>query len=99
MSAKKTVRTMCPMSCHPTYCGMLADVEDGKLVGVKGDKENPDSRGFLCVRGQTSSEVYGNPKRLRRPMIRVAKGRDEWREASWEEALDLIAGRMKAVAQ
>ena len=52
--AVKTVRTMCPMNCHPTLCGMLADVEDGKVVAVRGDPENPDSRGFLCIRGQAS---------------------------------------------
>ena len=69
-SETKVVRTMCPMSCHPTFCGMLAETKDGKLVGTTGDKDNPDSRGFLCVRGQNSHEVIGNPKRLLRPMIR-----------------------------
>ena len=33
-AARRTVRTMCPMNCHPTLCGMLVDVEDGRLVGV-----------------------------------------------------------------
>ena len=42
-SETKVVRTMCPMSCHPTFCGMLAEVKDGKLVGTTGDKDNPDS--------------------------------------------------------
>ena len=50
----QTVRTMCPMNCHPTLCGMLADVDDGKLVAVRGDEANPDSQGFLCVRGLAS---------------------------------------------
>jgi molybdopterin-dependent oxidoreductase iron-sulfur protein len=48
MSAAKVVRTMCPMNCHPTFCGMLVEVEDGKLKAVSGDKGNPDSQGFLC---------------------------------------------------
>ena len=61
--------TMCPMNCHPTQCGMLADVRDGKLLGVRGDKDNPDSQGFLCVRGQVASEIIGNPKRLLTPLI------------------------------
>ena len=55
------LRTMCPMNCHPTLCGMLVDVEDGRLVAVQGDPENPDSRGFLCIRGQASREIIGNP--------------------------------------
>jgi len=99
--AVETIPTMCPMNCDPTQCGMLVDVQDGKLIGVKGDKDNPDSQGFLCVRGQASREIIGNPKRILKPLIRERRGEDEWREASWDEALDLItvkileAGREK----
>ena len=60
----KIVRTMCPMNCHPTFCGMLVEVEDGKLKTVSGDKDNPDSHGFLCVRGRSTNEIFGNPRRL-----------------------------------
>ena len=66
----KIVRTMCPMNCHPTLCGMLAEVRDGRLVGVKGDEANPDSRGFPCVRGQASRRVIDNHARLRSPRSR-----------------------------
>jgi anaerobic selenocysteine-containing dehydrogenase len=75
---------------------MVVDVEDGRLVGVAGDPENPDSRGFLCVRGQASREIIGNPLRLLHPLVREARGVDAWRRASWDEALDLIASRMRA---
>ena len=87
---------MCPMNCHPTLCGMVVDVEDGRLVGVAGDPENPDSRGFLCVRGQASREIIDNPQRLLYPLVRERRGVDRWRRASWDEALDLIAARMRA---
>ena len=87
--ASKIVRTMCPMNCHPTLCGMLAEVRGGKLVGVQGDKENPDSRGFLCIRGQASPEIFDNPARLLYPLIRDRRG-DDFRRASWDEALDRI---------
>jgi anaerobic selenocysteine-containing dehydrogenase len=50
----KVVRTMCPMNCHPTFCGMLVEVDGGKLKTVSGDKDNPDSQGFLCVRGRST---------------------------------------------
>ena len=56
------VRTMCPMSCHPTLCGMLAEVRDGTLVSVKGDEDNPDSRGFLCIRGTGAREKSATPR-------------------------------------
>ncbi len=51
MSERNTARTMCPMNCHPTFCGMLVTVEDERLIEVKGDPDNPDSEGFLCGRG------------------------------------------------
>ncbi len=98
MTERRTVRTMCPMNCHPTLCGMLVDIEDGRLVKVSGDPDNPDSRGFLCVRGHASREVIDNPRRLLQPLIR-GRPSDDWRQASWDEALDLIAARMLAVGR
>jgi len=93
-----TIRTMCPMNCHPTLCGMLVDVEDGQLAGVHGDPDNPDSRGFLCIRGQASREIIGNPRRLLLPLLRDRRG-DKWRSASWDEALDLIAARVRVAGR
>jgi len=84
------------MSCHPTLCGMLAEVEDGKLLRVRGDKANPDSQGFLCVRGQASREIIDNPHRLLHPLMRDRRTEDAWREASWEEVLERIVTRMQA---
>src|SRR5262245_19942362 len=95
----RTHRTMCPMNCHPTLCGMLVTVEDGRLHGVRGDPDNPDSRGFLCVRGQASREIIGNPRRLLHPLVRARRGEDAWRRVSWDEALDHVAGRMAAVGR
>jgi anaerobic selenocysteine-containing dehydrogenase len=96
---RRLVRTMCPMNCHPTLCGMLVEVEEDRLVGVSGDKDNPDSHGFLCVRGQASREIIGNPRRLVTPLIRARRGADRWHEATWDEALDLIAARMTAAGR
>lgn len=81
----QVVRTMCPMNCHPTLCGMLAEVRDGVLTGVKGDPANPDSRGFLCIRGQASREIIGNPARLLHPLVRDARS-EPLRRATWDEA-------------
>lgn len=85
-----TVRTMCPMNCHPTLCGMLAEVRNGRLLGVRGDAANPDSRGFLCVRGQASREVIDNPARLLHPLVRDRR-EASFRRASWDEALERMA--------
>src|SRR5437667_1546767 len=84
---------MCPMNCHPTLCGMLVEVEDGRVVRVSGDPDNPDSRGFLCVRGQASPEILDNSRRLLHPMMRATR-RSPWRRATWDEALDCITAAM-----
>jgi anaerobic selenocysteine-containing dehydrogenase len=78
---------------------MLVDIKNGEVVGVRGDKDNPDSQGFLCVRGQASRQIIGNPKRLLKPLIRERRSDDRWREASWDDALDLIAGRIAGVGR
>ncbi len=89
-----TVRTMCPMNCHPTLCGMLAEVRDGRLLGVKGDEANPDSRGFLCIRGQASHEIIGNPARLLHPLVRDRRS-DDFRRATWDEAFARIVDGLR----
>jgi anaerobic selenocysteine-containing dehydrogenase len=78
---------------------MLVDVDEGRLVGVRGDKENPDSRGFLCVRGQASHEIIGNSQRLLYPLIRERRSDDAWRQVSWDEAFARIVARMQAVGR
>ncbi|MBI4611109.1 MAG: molybdopterin-dependent oxidoreductase [Candidatus Rokubacteria bacterium] len=96
---RRVFRTMCPMNCHPTLCGMLVELEDGRVVKVSGDPENPDSQGFLCVRGHAARDIIGNPRRLLHPLVRARRSEDAWRQASWDEALDLIVARMRAVGR
>lgn len=93
----KTIRTMCPMNCHPTLCGMLVDVEGDKVVDVRGDPDNPDSRGFLCIRGQAAREIIDSPTRLLHPLVRDWRT-DEFRRATWDEALARIASAIEAEA-
>jgi anaerobic selenocysteine-containing dehydrogenase len=91
MVGKRQITTMCPMNCIPTQCGMTVEVEDNKLLAVKGDVHNPDSRGFLCIRGRATREIFDNPKRLLHPLRRVgARGDNQWQECSWDEAYDMI---------
>ena len=87
------------MNCHPTFCGMLATVEDNRLVAVAGDKDNPDSEGFLCVRGMASREIMDNPARLLHPLVRDRRGSDDWREVQWDEAFDRIVSGMRKVGR
>ena len=96
-TARRQLKTMCPMNCNPTQCGMLVEVEDERVLSIKGDPENPDSRGFLCIRGQATREIPENPLRLTVPLRRVgARGEDRWEPISWEEAYSLIVEKIQA---
>ncbi len=94
--ATRTLKTMCPMNCHPTLCGMEVTVEGDKFVGIKGDATHPDSKGALCMRGQAAHEIVGNDKRLTVPLMRDKRG-GELREATWDEAYARITAAMGAV--
>lgn len=99
MTAPRIVQSMCPMNCHPTLCGMRVTVDGDRFVSIEGDHKNPDSRGGLCMRGKAAHEIVGNPARLLTPKIRTVRGKDRWRDAGWDEALDLITSRMRRVGR
>lgn len=92
----RTIRTMCPMNCQPTFCGMQVQVEGDQLVAISGDKGNPDSQGFLCIRGRAASEIIGNDKRILYPMARDRRGGGDWQRISWDEALTRITQAIEA---
>lgn len=94
-----TFKTMCPMNCHPTLCGMTVTVDEGHQVAIAGDETNPDSQGFLCMRGKAAHEIVGNDRRLLSPRVRRTRGVDEWSETSWDAALDQIADHMRMVGR
>jgi len=66
------------------------------VVKVTGNKEyGTPNQGSLCVKGRFGMDFIHHPSRLKTPLIRQADG--AFREASWEEAYDLIAGQLKAI--
>lgn len=96
MTTKRQVTTMCPMNCLPTQCGMTVQVEENRLLSLKGDPHNPDSRGFLCIRGHAAQEIFENPKRLLYPLRRVGeRGEDRWERCSWEDVYALIVDSIR----
>ncbi|MFF0489264.1 molybdopterin-dependent oxidoreductase [Nocardia sp. NPDC004068] len=91
---RKLLRT-CPL-CE-AVCGLEVTVDSGdRVVGVRGDREDPFSRGFICPKGASLGRLDEDPDRLSEPMIRD-RGTGEWRTASWDEAFDLIAERIPAL--
>ncbi len=91
-----------PSFCEMCFwkCGILGQVRDGRLVGVRGNPAHPMSQGHLCARGNSGFLLHSDPDRLVHPMIRTGeRGEGKFRRASWEEALDLIATRMLAIRE
>jgi anaerobic selenocysteine-containing dehydrogenase len=96
MSAQEIRRSVCARDC-PDVCSMIAEVVDGKVVRVTGDPDHPITRGFLCARFQHYEELINHPDRLLYPLARERKT-DEFERVSWDEALDLVGGRFREIA-
>jgi thiosulfate reductase/polysulfide reductase chain A len=88
----------------PTYCEVcfwkcaawVYTNEDGKILKIIGNEDDPHCNGRLCPRGTGGIGMYTDTDRLKTPLIRVEEnGEQTFREASWDEALDLIAKKMK----
>ncbi len=87
----KNVLTTC-IYCG-TGCTLYLEVLDGKVVGTQAVKGHPVSDGRLCVKGWNAHSFVYHPERLTQPLIRDQRG-GPLREATWDEALDLVAGRL-----
>lgn len=87
------IRTACPRDCYDT-CGLIAEVENGRLVRILGDPDHGATRGILCPKAGALVELVYHPERLKAPMV---KRDGEWFRVSWNEALDIIAGKIMAI--
>jgi anaerobic selenocysteine-containing dehydrogenase len=79
--------------CEP-LCGMVATVEDGRLVALRPDKDHPLSAGFACQKGIAFTEVQNDPDRVTTPLRRTQGG---FEPVSWDEAMSDIAARLTAI--
>ena len=87
----REVKTTCPYCA--VGCQMFLGVTKGKVVEVRGDPGGPSNGGLLCVKGRFGiAEVINDQDRLKTPLI---KREGKFIEASWDEALDLVAGAFK----
>ncbi|MFO7558795.1 MAG: molybdopterin-dependent oxidoreductase [Desulfobacterales bacterium] len=75
----------CPL-CEAT-CGLSIIVENGRVLSVRGDKEDPFSKGYICPKGAALGKLHHDPERLHRPLVRK---NDELVEASWAEAFEVV---------
>ena len=91
------IRTVCAHDC-PDMCSILAHVDEGRLVRVEGDPDQPFTAGFVCAKVRREPELVHSPERVLTPLRRTGpKGTGEFRPVSWDEALDLMVERWQAI--
>ena len=91
------VESACPLDC-PDACSLDVTVDDGRVVAIGGSEKNPVTRGYICAKVRRYPEHLYGQARIPHPGIRSGrKGEGKFRRASWDEALGLVAARMKAV--
>ncbi|MGA2189368.1 MAG: molybdopterin-dependent oxidoreductase [Steroidobacteraceae bacterium] len=91
-------RSVCPLDC-PDTCSLAVTVAEDRVVAVRGSKVNPITHGAVCakVANHYPEFVHGS-NRLRYPLKRVGgKGAGRFDRISWEEALDLVQGRVRQI--
>jgi anaerobic selenocysteine-containing dehydrogenase len=92
-------KTICPLDC-PDSCGLIAVVEDGRVVALSGDKDHPVTRGVICRKMRRYPERLYGGERVLYPQRRIGvKGEGRFVRISWDEALDLIAERLTEIAR
>ena len=93
MATRVAFRT-CPL-CEAT-CGLRLEIEDDRVRRIRGDEDDPFSRGFICPKGSTLGALHDDPDRLRQPLVR----RDGvLTEAGWDEAFSEVERRLAAILE
>ncbi|MGZ8850919.1 MAG: molybdopterin-dependent oxidoreductase [Thermoanaerobaculia bacterium] len=88
----RTVYRACNL-CE-AICGLEIKVDGEKIVSIRGDYDDPFSRGHICPKAVALQDIHEDPNRLRRPMKRAGS---EWQEIPWDEAFELAAGKLAAI--
>jgi anaerobic selenocysteine-containing dehydrogenase len=92
-----TIRTVCAHDC-PDMCSLLAQVEDGRIVKIQGDPDQPFTAGFACGKVNRDMDLVYSPQRLTVPLRRTGpKGSATFQAITWDEALDEIVSRWQGI--
>ncbi|HSK81241.1 MAG TPA: molybdopterin-dependent oxidoreductase, partial [Thermoanaerobaculia bacterium] len=95
LSPPRTLTSACPLDC-PDACSLEVQVEDGRVVKVDGTRLNPITDGYICSKVRRLPEHLYGPDRLLYPAVRRGpRGEGAFERISWDEALDLAAGKMR----
>lgn len=85
------ILTACTKDC-PGSCSIIAQVDDGKVISLKGNSDHPYTQGFLCPSTSNYlSDRFYNPRRILNPLLKVE---GEWEKISWPKALDILSQKI-----
>jgi anaerobic selenocysteine-containing dehydrogenase len=93
--------TACSLDC-PDSCSLEVTVENGQMIAIDAaaDGPNPATNGWICAKVKQTPQLLHGPDRITKPMRRTgSKGSGEFVEISWDEALDLFAGKVGTAAE
>ena len=80
--------------CH-AMCGIEVDIEDGRVVEIRGDRDHPVSRGFICIKGKQLPNQHNNPNRIRGALRR--RGDGELEAISSEQGMNEVAQKLQRI--
>lgn len=75
-------------------CGLEIRVQGRDILSIRGDKDDPISKGYICPKATALADIQNDPDRLRRPVRKID---GDWREVDWDEAFDYAANSILAV--
>jgi anaerobic selenocysteine-containing dehydrogenase len=92
---RTTVQTACPLDC-PDSCSLDVTIERGRLTKIDGSRQARSTDGYICGKVRRFDRRIYSDERLRYPAVRKGpKGRGDFVRVGWDEALDIIATRMR----
>ncbi len=77
-------------------CGLAIEHENGKILSIRGDEQDPLSRGHICPKAVALQDIYEDPDRLKYPVRRTADG---WQRIGWEEAYEEVVAGLREVQE
>jgi len=75
-------------------CGLEIKLEDGQIKSIKGDKQDPISKGHICPKAVALQDIHNDPDRLKTPIKKTESG---WQKISWSQAFDEVTNNLKAI--
>ncbi len=83
-------------SCNlcEAVCGITIEHQEGKIISIKGDKDDPFSKGHICPKAVSLQDIYNHPERLKQPLQRTKSG---WKQISWQDAYLITAEKIKEI--